>query len=96
MTRRSLPQDPRQWTPDERAEVTAVHRTFTETPQGRRAFEIIKRDLWDNMSATAPGPRGEILLDDRTTMFNEGRRAAFERISSYVEAYVHMTTEGGN
>lgn len=91
MKLRRLPLNPDEWTADERAEVLAIHRTFTEEPHGRRALEILKRDLWDNMSATAAGPQGETLLDDRAVLFNEGRRHAYQRIESYLDAYRLMT-----
>jgi len=82
--------DPREWTPDERQAVVDFHVTFRETTEGRRVLDILRRDLWDVQSGVARG----ILLDDRSTIFNEGRRDAFATIRGYLEAYDLATGQG--
>ena len=89
-TRRPRPLDPAQWTVAERDEVIAVYRTFTEETYGQRAFEILKRDLWDTLSAVGPSPQGQVMLDNDTMRFNEGRRHAFDSIQGYLDAHEYM------
>ena len=88
---RQLPEDPRAWTVEERADILAVYETFTATAHGRRTLEILRRDLWDRMSAVATTTGGQVILDRDTSMLNEGRRHAFDYIDSFLDAYLTMT-----
>ena len=87
---RQLPRSPDQWTAAERQEVIDVWRTFNEQDFGRRALDVLRRDLWDIQSAVGKGQGGEVLLDDRLTVYNEGLRGSFARIRGYLEAYEYL------
>lgn len=73
---------PRDWTPEDRQLAIDFHTTFT-TPEGVRVLAALRETLWDTQSAVVGG----VLLDDRSTVFNEGRRDAFATILGYIKAY---------
>lgn len=83
---------PADWSQQDRDEVLAFHLVFEESNEGREVLRVLRRELYDRPSATARDGGARVMLDDRATVFNEGKRAAVHWILGQLEAYRTMTT----
>jgi len=83
-------------TKEDRQKLVDFHLTFDDKAEGARVLAHLRRELYDIPSAFARGRDGKlVMVDQRSTDVNEGRRAAFMHILGYLEAYDSLTKEGG-
>ena len=87
--------DSRDWTPEDRAKAMRFHDVFDNSDNGKLVLADLRAELYDVPSAFARDRSGVlVMVSQRDTDVNEGKRAAFALILGYLEAYDKMTMEG--
>ncbi len=89
-----MPKPSTEWTPAERQKLRDFHQTFDVGDEGKRVLFHLRAEIYDVPSAFARDRSGAlVMVDQRSTDVNEGKRAAFALILGYLDAYDKMSKE---